>query len=220
MKHVPVFAFCIRDLPRVTEYPIAPTRMEELRRIAKPAARAQSLAGELLLCWAVRRLRPQHVPIPPVRSYLPQGKPYFSENPEFCFSISHAGQWAVLAVSDAPIGIDVECAGPNRPRLVARFFHPQEIAYFQSLPPQNQADAFYRLWVLKEGAVKAVGTGMHRPFSGFAVSLEPLRVQGFASQLSPFLVDFDPDYRLGGCVQTDCPVCPQLRVLSPQELIE
>lgn len=189
---------CLRPADALS---IAPSRMAEIERIQKPEARAQSLAGELLLCQAVAKLRPAGIPCPPVRSLLPQGKPYFPENPDFHFSITHAGTWAVLATSDVPVGIDLERIGAPRPHIVRRYCHPDEQAWFSALPESAQTDAFYRLWVLKESIVKALGTGMHRPFKTFSVRPETLRVEGLSGSAALALPAFpDADYCLGLCV--------------------
>lgn len=220
MKQVQVFAMRTEGVLQQPALPVASERLAQLTRIPKEKARAQSTAAELLLCWAVRHLRPPHIPIPPVRRVHPQGKPYFPQNPDFCFSISHAGSWAVLAVADVPIGIDVERVGPNRPRLVSRYFSAQEQTYFFSLPQAQQADAFYRLWVLKEAAVKALGAGMHRPLASFSIQLAPpMRVDGIQPRLSPFLLPFAEGYRLGGCVQTAEEIAPSLRLLTLDEVL-
>ncbi|MDR3767216.1 MAG: 4'-phosphopantetheinyl transferase superfamily protein [Butyricicoccus sp.] len=221
MKKVSIFALPIDGVLQCSEYPIAPSRLLELKRIIRPEARARSLAAELLLCWAVRYMQPAHVPIPPLRSYLPQGKPYFRENPDFAFSLSHAEEWAVLAVGDTPLGIDLEKLGKGGAPIVSRFFHEQEKEFFHSLAPSQQADAFCKFWVLKESVVKALGTGMHFPFSQFAVSLQPtLLVCGLEHPAQLFLHPFSEGYRLGGCVLTNEPVSSSLRMLTLDEVLK
>lgn len=221
MKTVSIFALPIEGVLQFPSYPIAPSRLLECNRMLRPEARARSLAAELLLCWAVRHMRPAHVPSPPLRSYLPQGKPYFRENPDFAFSLSHAEEWAVLAVSDVPLGIDLEKTGKGGAPVVARFFHEQEKKFFDTLPESQQEDAFCKLWVLKESVVKALGTGMHFPFSRFAVSLTPTpSVCGLETSAQLFLHPFSEEYRLGGCVLTDESVSPSLQILSLDEVLK
>lgn len=220
MKQVSIFALKTEGVLQAPAYPIAPARLFQLQRMPNPEARARSLAAELLLCWSVRHFRPLHVPSPPLRSYLPQGKPFFAENPAFAFSMSHSQDWAVLAVCDVPIGIDLEVKRQNRPHVVARYFHEQEKQDFFALPETRQAGAFYELWTLKESVVKATGAGMHLPFSQFAVSLSPVpRVAGLESPFSLFLAPFLENYCLGGCVQTEEPVSSTLRILSLEEAL-
>lgn len=216
----PVFLHAARVLSSVSATPIAPTRLRQLERL-HPEARRRSMTAELLLCHAVRTLRPSEVPIPPVRCTAPWGKPYLAENPAFQFSLSHSGEWAVLAISDAPVGVDIERCSAPKPAVVRRFFHPQEQSAFFSLPEDEQLPAFYDWWVLKESAVKAIGCGMHRPFSSFSVSLGPSpQLHGFTEPARLACIPFcDKAYRLGLCVLTEEPICPSLQVLSPAELL-
>ena len=215
MKQVGVFALPTEGVLQRTGYPIAPERWAALRRIPHEAARAQSIAAELLLCWAVRQFKPQGVPVPPVRSLSPKGKPYFAQNPGFAFSLSHAGDWAVLAVCDAPVGVDIEAVGQDRPQVVARFFHPREQDAYFALPEDARTDAFYTLWVRKEAVVKALGDGMHRPFASFAVPLPPAcTVHGLDQPAALFSLPFPGPYKLGGCVLSPGPVQARLQVLS------
>lgn len=215
MQKISLFAARIAPIDPNAALPIAPERLRQLEQIGHPEARLRSLTAELLLCHAVRTLRPAGIPIPPVRQTAAQGKPYFPENPAFQFSISHADSWAVLAVSDVPLGVDLERRGPAKPQVVRRYFHPDEQKLFFSLSEARQTDAFYALWVLKESAVKALGTGMHLPFRTFAVSLEPLRLSGFPCGAQLALPEFcDPAYRLGLCAFTGEPLQISLQVVS------
>lgn len=214
MRKVSLFAARIAPIDPAAVLPIASERLRQLEQIGHPAARLRSLTAELLLCHAVRTLRPSGIPVPPVRQTAAQGKPYFPENPAFQFSISHSDDWAVLAVSDVPLGVDLERLGAAKPQVVRRYFHPAEQDFFFSLPEIRQTDAFYALWVLKESAVKALGTGMHLPFHRFAVSLEPLRLDGFPCGTQLALPEFcDPAYRLGLCAFTDEPLEIALQVI-------
>ncbi len=193
MQKVQIYAVHPNPSFLSSKLPIAPVRLSALMSLTHPGARLRSITSELLLSWAVRRLRPTRIPIPPIRQNGAYGKPYFSENPAFQFSISHSHDWVVLAISNMPIGVDVERRGVNKPQIVQRCFHQAEQEFFFSLPETAQSAAFYDMWVLKESAVKALGTGMHFPFRSFSVSrlIRPV-FQIFLSMLSfpcqPFVI--------------------------------
>lgn len=92
------------------------------------------------------------------------GKPFFDGGPEF--SISHAGPYAAIAVSDEPVGVDIEA--PRCSISVAkRFFSPREYAAAAALNGEAQRTYLQRVWVAKEAFVKAVGTGLSTPFRSF-----------------------------------------------------
>jgi 4'-phosphopantetheinyl transferase len=44
--------------------------------------------------------------------------------------------------------------------LARRFYHPAETAYIAGLADDQQRQAFFRLWTLKEAFFKALGTGL------------------------------------------------------------
>ena len=85
-----------------------------------------------------------------------RGKPHLADNSPF--NISHAGDFAVLALSRQTVGVDLEHIRPlDWQRIALRFFHPEERAYLaQSTEPERD---FFRIWTLKESYLKALGHG-------------------------------------------------------------
>lgn len=86
------------------------------------------------------------------------------------FSLSHAGPWAVCALADTPVGVDVEL--PRCTMATARrFFAPAEVAQVEALPERARPDALLRLWTAKEAFTKALGQGLSLGLSSFEVRL-------------------------------------------------
>ena len=84
---------------------------------AQPARPARSKAhgsawGVSLLAYAVRAVWGIALPETAV---LPGGKPYFPACPQVHFSVSHTRTAALVAVSAAPVGADVEQVRPLHP---------------------------------------------------------------------------------------------------------
>ena len=91
-----------------------------------------------------------------------KGKPYFKNVP-LAFNISHSQQYWVLAISDQPIGVDIQNKINNKTIAIAkRFFHPQEIALISS-----HQDMFFDVWSAKESFVKYNGWGIDEQFKTF-----------------------------------------------------
>jgi 4'-phosphopantetheinyl transferase len=88
-------------------------------------------------------------------------------DPGLDFSVSHAGGLAVIAVSNRPVGVDVEDAmageQPLAPALTQR----------ERATCRSYAD-FARLWTRKEAVLKAVGKGL---------ALHPGRIEVLGSTL-------------------------------------
>lgn len=127
------------------------------------------------------------------------GKPKIEGAPEF--SISHAGPWAVVALSDSPVGVDVESARCTI-KIAEKFFTPDELDLAEKLSGEAQKLCLQRLWVCKEAFVKALGTGLFTPFSLFNVTIED---NGAALQQSlsplPFAITEYPcgEFRIAVC---------------------
>ena len=95
--------------------------------------------------------------LPPI-AISPRGKPYFPDGP-WHFSISHTKSHAFCALAKRPIGIDAEeMTRVINPRLAEKVLSPGEKLRYDHWPDKN--DAFLRLWVLKEAAVKLTGEGL------------------------------------------------------------
>lgn len=97
----------------------------------------------------------------------PQGKPMLHAA-DFHFSISHSGSIVLCAYGSSPMGADVEEPGRAHPRIVERKCPPGEWQWLQAQPDPDAA--FFRLWVLKEAYVKAIGTGLTLGLNRYEIS--------------------------------------------------
>jgi len=94
------------------------------------------------------------------------GKPFLTTNPHVHFNISHAGHYIACAVSDAPVGIDIELIKPIEMKIAERFFTPDETAY---IIQDESMRRFYEVWTKKESRIKWEGLGLHKPLTSFSV---------------------------------------------------
>lgn len=109
------------------------------------------------------------------------GKPAFASYPELHFNLSHSGSLVACALSDRPVGVDVQqLVADLRPSLVRYIMSDQEIAALDALHSDNAKSLlFTQLWTLKESYVKATGHGLSHEFPSFKIS------DGTATPLSP-----------------------------------
>ena len=82
-------------------------------------------------------------------------------------SSASRGDWAVVAVAGAPIGVDVEEIDPEG-AIPWNALHRTEAELLKPLRGEAQARAFARLWSVKEAYVKALRAGL-READSFAV---------------------------------------------------
>jgi len=103
------------------------------------------------------------------------GKPTL-ENHNLEFNLSHSGEFALIAVSQAcRIGVDVERHRPDleHEKIAHRFFSPNEVTELLALPPEKRAPGFFNCWTRKEAYIKAHGLGLSMALDSFDVSLTP-----------------------------------------------
>ncbi len=123
--------------------------------------RRESLCGRLLLHYALTC----RCGLYDYRVICPKnGKP-FPEKVPLHFSISHSGEYIMLAVSDSPVGCDVQLIGEYKQRIADRFFTEKERLMLTER--ENKTDTFFRLWVLKESILKERGEGISGGLSAF-----------------------------------------------------
>jgi len=123
-------------------------RREKLETIQTAAGKRNSLAAAVLLDLALqtRGIREQNVKY----EYGETGKPSVCGIPGFHFSISHSGSSVICAVSEQPVGADLQESRPVSERLQHRMFTERE---------RLLADPI-RLWTLKESYAKLTGEGI------------------------------------------------------------
>ena len=74
------------------------------------------------------------------------------------FSISHCKNAIAVALSDRPVGVDVESFRHAEEPLLKRTMNPEEQAEVRAAA--DPAEAFTRLWTRKEAVLKLRGTGL------------------------------------------------------------
>ena len=94
----------------------------------------------------------------PIFEYNEHGKPSIVGHPEIYFNLSHCKEAAVCAISNHPIGVDVESIREFKDRLVNYTMNDDEVREIET--SDNPASAFIRLWTMKEATMKLVGTGI------------------------------------------------------------
>ena len=94
----------------------------------------------------------------PQFEYNEHGKPSIVGHPEIFFNLSHCKEAALCAISDEPVGVDVESVRSFNESLVRYTMNDEEVKRIES--SEDQAVAFIRLWTMKEAALKLKGTGI------------------------------------------------------------
>lgn len=129
------------------------SRVEAIRDLR---VRALSVAAFRLLRSALREEYGMD-PVP-VFGYGAHGKPFLTGFPDIHFSLSHCRAAVACAVSDHPVGVDVEVTGRGNERLFAYVLSESERALVRAAA--DPQEAFTRLWTRKEAFLKLTGSGL------------------------------------------------------------
>ena len=163
------------------------------------------LAAELLFQRAVRR-HCREMPLPVSRDKGPNGKPYLLGRPDFHFNLSHSGVWAVCAVADAPVGVDIQQLRPVTVKIEQRFSSLEQQRLL-AMSGEEQTELLFDLWVQKESYIKCTGEGLQCSLKSFeAENPGP----GFSTQLVEFPA---AGYHLAVCVQEEAPSEVQMIIM-------
>ncbi|AUD03906.1 4'-phosphopantetheinyl transferase family protein [Spirosoma pollinicola] len=94
----------------------------------------------------------------------PNKKPALAGDTGWHINVSHSGGWALFAIGQVSVGVDVEKINPgfSFQEILPASFSPEEQAYINGETDAYQR--FYQLWTRKEAFVKATGKGMDEDF--------------------------------------------------------
>jgi 4'-phosphopantetheinyl transferase len=89
------------------------------------------------------------------------GKPSIAGDTGLFFNYSHTKSAVAIAISDKPIGVDIEIIKSANMNIALKMFTHNEIQYINEIP--DKADMrFYEIWTKKEAYAKYLGTGIFR----------------------------------------------------------
>ncbi|MBC3888010.1 4'-phosphopantetheinyl transferase superfamily protein [Acetobacterium paludosum] len=148
---------------------LSPERQEKADRLKSINSKALSIGAEVILQKAVLKsfgIKEQ------LKLIKGEGvKPRCSDHPNIHFNLSHSGRFVVCAISNEPVGVDIEQRDRVNFQLAKRFFHAVEVAWILSLPVEDQQQGLCDLWSIKESYMKYTGKGFGLPMNAFAVNI-------------------------------------------------
>ena len=130
--------------PQRREYALR-YRNERDQRLCLAAYRL--LQHALLLEYGIEEL--------PVLIHDDNGKPMLQGHPDIHFSMSHCHEAVAVAVSDRPIGIDIETTAHYSAEVARHVMNDDEMRQIEALAQPEVA--FTRLWTMKESLFKLTG---------------------------------------------------------------
>lgn len=153
-----------------------------------------------------------------------KGKPELQNIPGFYFNVSHSGEWVVLAIAKAAVGIDVEKIKKPVYRIAERYFSKTELENLNSLSGSLKQSYFFDLWTLKESYLKMLGKGLTKSLGSFTINGSNGNFSLFENEslneeviLKQFTLD--PDYKLSVC-SLDGKFTPTVQYVTVSQLIK
>lgn len=149
-------------LPLVSEQ-----RRQQALRYSHTFGRFCCLKSYLMLLELLSAVYPELDTSKPEFGYTAQGKPFLLARPDIHFSISHTKNAILVAISDAPIGVDIEAFRSPSAALIARTMNATEQAAIATADgwnihrtPRTPEALFSAIWTRKEAVLKLRGTGI------------------------------------------------------------
>ena len=93
------------------------------------------------------------------------------------FNLSHSIDMVLCAVSDTPVGCDIEKVTDAPMEVAEHYFSEMECRYISTAPNSADADRrFFRLWTIKESYMKMTGEGMSLSPERIEINIDELTV--------------------------------------------
>ena len=137
-------------------------RREQALKFKHELGQRLCAAAYLLLCEGLRT--EYGIDSHPRLVYERDGKPLLADHPGIHFNMSHCKSAVVCALSDRPVGVDVEQIRNYNESLVRYTMNDAEVLQIEQAP--HPATEFIRLWTMKEAVLKLSGEGIRDDLKG------------------------------------------------------
>lgn len=95
----------------------------------------------------------------PLFCYGEHGKPHIAGRPDIHFSLSHCRAGVICALSDRPVGVDIESIRRYDDSLARYTMNESELQLLSA--SDHPGLDFTRLWTMKEAVLKCGGSGIN-----------------------------------------------------------
>lgn len=182
------------------------TRRERIVELKQKKDRIQSIMAGLLLRYSFLQegyTTEQWEKIEIQRSTM--GKPSIVQYPEFCYSLSHSGDWVICGVHSKELGADIQEMRPWKENVARRFFANDEYERILREHEEEKKNVFYKLWAAKESYGKLTGDGIGKGVSQFLTSEDFAMITDTEKNTTARIKTYHsiPDYMVCVCVKEE-----------------
>lgn len=130
-----------------------------------------SLGAGILLITSLKKNGVNNVEL----QYNQYDKPFLAGKEDIYFNISHSGKMVVCAISDRPIGVDIEEKQHFENDVIKNIYNENEIIYISKYYADKDC-GYTELWTIKESIMKYYGSGLSLDPIGIYVNMcRPLK---------------------------------------------
>ncbi len=139
-------------------------RREKIEKMKRDEDKQLSACVELLLIYALKKLDPE-ISLPLQITEEESGNLLLdtpvSGYEKLYFNMSHSKDYALCAVSDSVLGVDIECVKTKDVANMERILHETENKILGFITnSEEKKKYFYECWVSKESYLKNLGCGL------------------------------------------------------------
>lgn len=135
---------------------ISEQRRQQALRFRHEQGRRECVAAYLLLKEGLQR--EYGITGNPEFSYDEGGKPSLKDYPDIHFNLSHCREAAACAISNVPMGVDIETIRPFKEPLARKVLSDEEYNYV--MKAERPDVEFIKFWTRKEALLKLTGEGI------------------------------------------------------------
>ena len=154
-----------------------PERQAEIDGISRESVRREKYFVWKLLEYAVASTI--DMPIEELSFKKLPSRKWISD--KICFSLSHTDGVVAVAISDRPVGVDVEKIRPHRQGLERSILTKKELTQLSATEPKYLWEQIIRLWTQKESIFKA----------GDGEIFEPTKIETAEYSVKTEMLSFD-----------------------------
>lgn len=132
-------------------------RKAQALRFKHKLGRKQCVVAYMLLCKGLRE--EYGIEEMPVFEYGEHGKPSIVGHEDIHFNLSHCRKAVVCAISNEPIGVDIECTDRGNDNVIGYTMNEQERERIDNA--EDRSREFVCLWTQKEALLKLTGEGIN-----------------------------------------------------------
>lgn len=185
---------------------LSENRLERAAGEKNPAVRGRTIFSYALLRLALAEAFGIYAP--PEFVYGKHGKPFLREYPNVFFNISHAAHAVLCAVSEQPVGADIQDIRLLKTDISRKICTPGELEQLGCAKDKNRE--LCRLWCIKESFGKLTGKGFSEGFTEIDTERLTLEKKLFFCEENGFFIS--------GC--TEAPERTEIQRVTEKELMQ